>query len=334
MNSKSNQSKYNCPKCGNVYSTSSNLNKHIKNCKNDNCSVSSTEEVSNTFNTSSMMELISQLPQIIQKNKELEEEIKRLKNELQHKNLEITNLIEYDPPYNKEQFAQAIYKYNPFTTQYAIRYGGFKPKDYKSWYVPNLFNANEYPDRTEFYKKCLTNILNNIPIDKLPYKIRDASRYSYDVYNYRENMWVKGKTKELIQLIKLLIMYIHSSLLSAFNVLSELTVYDFKIIDKRNLNPIIFNDLRRNLQIELTDRYCLPEYDGSDEDEIINFYKRNFIKILTDRLKGDEVDDSDLEELIVEPRIMDERKMYKNVPIDDEYDSDEGYKTDSDPYYE
>jgi hypothetical protein len=324
------QTNYTCSKCGGIYSTSSNLNKHIKKCRGDG---ETNDERDNSFSTSSMMDMLSQLPQIIQKMKELEEENIRLKNECK--------IIQNEPPYDREQLIKAIYKYNPYTRQYATRHGGFTSKDYRCWYVLKYFNILDYPDdEVKFYKKSMINILENIPTDKLPYKIIDSSRYIYDVYNYNENRWIRGKTNDLIQnVIKFIMLYINASFKSAINETNTLTTYDFSALENnRNINMSSFNRMRSNLQSELTYKFGLPEHDVElDEEQIKNFYKRHFVKILTDRFKNDDIDENIIEEDQIQretEKSLDRLNLLK-VDLDEEED---GYHTDSDvknnPYFD
>lgn len=334
---------YECSKCGKIYSTSSNLNKHIKNCRgNYEESVSSNEEQenSNSFSSSSVMDMLSKLPQIMQRMKELEDENKMLKNEVKEKNNEIqSSILNYNPPYDHDQLIKSIYKYNPYTSQYSIRSGGYTPKDYRNWYVLKFFNILDYPDtRIQFYKNCLSNILNNIPTDKLPYKIRDYNRHMYDIYNYSEQRWIKGKTKELVNLtIKRFLQYIHHSFQGALNiVVNELTLSDFKALENRNVNIASFNRIKLDIQSELNNKYSLPEYDDLDDEEIEIFYKKNFVKVLTDRLKNNEIDDEEIQEETNEPRIIEIRnRITTEIKYDDD---DEGYNTDTDvrnnPYFD
>ena len=341
---KSGQSRtYECSKCGKVYSTSSNLNKHIKNCKGDTSSISSSDEQDNlnTFDASTMMEMISQLPQLIQELKEHKNENIKLKNELKEKDLEIkSSVVENEPPYDREQLIKAIYKYNPYTRQYAIRHGGYTSKDYRNWYVLKYFNILDYPDdEMKFYKKCLTNILDNIPTDKLPYRVKDANRYIYEIYDYNEKRWFKGKTNDLIdRTIKFIILYINASFKSAINETNTLSTHDFNALENRNMNMNTFHRMRSDLQSQLNYKFGLPEHDVElDEEQIINFYKRNFVKTLNDRFKNNEIDDENIiQETTIREVETHDRNRLNLLNVD--FEEDEGYNTDTDikknPYFD
>lgn len=316
---------YKCEKCDKIYSSSSSLGKHSKTCTG-----TETKKEENNSSSSDMLMMF------MKKMQELEEENKRLKLEIEQKNNQCeefqSSKLDYDPPYDKDQLTKAIYKYNPYTRQYSIRRGGFTSKDIKSWYVPKYFNILEYPETNiQFYKKCLTEILKNIPTDKLPYKVRDAGRYLYDIYDYSEQRWIRGKTNNLIRnIIKLIISIIYSSLTSAINVMNEIDTNDFYALECRRINPTTFNTMRRYLQTDLIHKFSLPDYDNElTSEEIDNFYKKNFIKILTNRLKDNEIDDEEIEEEDTEPLFYEETKPRKyNINYDD--DDNDGYDTDTD----
>lgn len=295
----------------------------IKNIKSDE-----TNLLSNSSNTDIMIMLLRENEELKKKLKEFVEENNQIKLQ--------------EPPYDREQLIKAIYKYNPYTRQYATRHGGYSPKDYRSWYVLKYFNILDYPDdEVKFYKKSMINILENIPTDKLPYKVIDSSRYIYDVYNYNENRWIRGKTNDLIQnVIKFIMLYINASFKSAINETNTLTTYDFSALENnRNINMASFNRMRSNLQSELTYKFGLPEHDVElDEEQVKNFYKRHFVKILTDRFKNDDIDD---ENIIEEDQTQREteksldRLNLLKVDLDEEED---GYHTDTDvknnPYFD
>ena len=321
---------YICSNCGKDFKgRKSNYMYHInsksciKNIKSDE-----TNLLSNSSNTDIMIMLLRENEELKKKLKEFVEENNNIKLQ--------------EPPYDREQLIKAIYKYNPYTRQYATRHGGFTSKDYRCWYVLKYFNILDYPDdEVKFYKKSMINILENIPTDKLPYKVIDSSRYIYDVYNYNENRWIRGKTNDLIQnVIKFIMLYINASFKSAINETNTLTTYDFSALENnRNINMASFNRMRSNLQSELTYKFGLPEHDVElDEEQIKNFYKRHFVKILNDRLKNDEIDD---ENIIEEDQTRREPEKSLNrlnlLSVDLENDED-GYHTDSDvknnPYFD
>jgi len=315
MSKKSSQLReYKCDKCNKIYSSSSSLSKHQKTCISD-------EE--NNSSSSDMLVIL------MKKMRELEEENKRLKLELEKND---NSKLNYDPPYDKDQLTKAIYKYNPYIRQYSIRRGGFASKNIKAWYVPKYFNILEYPEtNVQFYKKCLTEILKNIPTDKLPYKVRDVSRYLYDVYDYSEQKWIKGKTNNLIRnIIKLMITIIYSSLTSAINVMNEIDTNDFYALECRRINPTTFNTMRRYLQADLIHKFSLPDYDDDlTSEEVDNFYKKNFVKILNDRLKDNEIQDDEIEHEDSEPLFYEEsRQREYNINFDD--NENDGYDTDTD----
>lgn len=273
---------FKCDKCGNIYKSSSTLNRHSKNCKPKENEISTTESLSTT----------SMFTQFMMKMEELENENKRLKDELVRRDEEAKQVkpITTELPYDNDQLTKIVYKYNPYSKQYAVRRGGFVPKDFKFWYILKYFNILEYPNtKIQFYKKCLEEILKNIPDEKLPYRIRDAHRYIYDIYDYNNKQWIKGKSDDLVQLIiKKIMGLIQASLYSAINVLNEINTFDFHAIENRRIDAKSFDNLRRNLQSDLIYNFSLPDYDDDmTEEDKYNFYKKNFVKVMNERLSGE-----------------------------------------------
>lgn len=272
---------FNCPNCDYVSESKYNFNRHSKNCKPKESKMS-TESLSTT----------SMFAQFMTKMQELENENKKLKDELTRKNEETNEMkpITTDLPYDYEQLKKIVYKYNPYCRQYSIRRGGFISKDFKEWYILKYFNILDYPDsKIQFYKKCLEEILKNIPNEKLPYRVRDFKRHIYDIYDYSERRWIKGNIDDLIQMtIKKIIGLIQASLYSAINIFNEINTLDFQALENRRIDPTSFNRLRMELQRDLTYTFSLPDYDDeiSDEDKY-NFYKKNFVKVMNERLAGD-----------------------------------------------
>jgi len=266
-----------CPNCESMLSSKYALNRHLKNCKPKENKISS-----ETSSTSSMF------TQFMMKMEELENENKRLKDELMKR--DEVKPITTELPYDYEQLKKIIYKYNPYSRQYSIRRGGFVPKDFKSWYTLKYFNIIDYPEtKIKFYKKCLEEILKNIPNEKLPYRIRDAKRYIYDIYDYDSKQWIKGKTDDLVQMIiKKIMILIQASLYSSINVFNELNTSDYHAIENKRIDPNSLDRLRRDIQSELTYRFSLPDYDDDiTEEDKYNFYKKNFVKVMNERLSGE-----------------------------------------------
>lgn len=336
-----------CSNCNNIYKTTSGLNKHLKNCVKP--------QVIQSTTTSSEAEMMIQL---IKQNDEQRQELIRLKNELARRDEEVREVkpITIELPYDNDQLTKIIYKYNFYTRQYSIRRNGFSPKDFKSWYTLKYFNVTDYPDtKVQFYKKCLEEILKNIPNEKLPYRVRDYKRRIYDIYNYSEKMWMKGNVDDLIQLIiKKIIALIQSSFFSAINVFNELNTSDFHALENRKIDPTSFNRLRMELQSELTYNFSLPDYDDDvSEEDKYKFYK-NFIKILNERLSsGIEVEINEDEFKEYEQPIKHKKSRPTLTKVILEYENneeeeynledykicnsdDEGYETDTkeNPYFD
>lgn len=355
---------FNCPKCGKSYKSTSALNKHISNA---NCvrSQTTSEPIQQVMSSNSDM-----LIQLIKQNEEQANELLRLRTELARRDEEVNEIkpITTELPYDYEQLKKIVYKYNPYCRQYSIRRGGVVSKDYRAWYILKYFNILEYPDTNiQFYKKCLEEILKNIPNEKLPYRIRDFRRHIYDIYDYGERRWIKGNIDDLIQMvIKKIIGLIQTSLYSGINVLNEINTFDFHALENRRIDITAFVNLRRNLQTELTYRFSLPDYDDdmSDEDKY-NFYKKNFVKVMNERLSGEievEVNEEEFKEFEeVKQEVKQEIKNQKSKPKskltkitlsfnndeDEEIDfgnceiinndsDDEGYETDTkeNPYFD
>jgi hypothetical protein len=286
---------FKCFKCGSGYQSTSTLNRHVKKCVGSQ-PVQSVQP-SNT----------EMLIQLIRQNEELANELSRLKTELAKRDEEANEIkpITTELPYDNDQLTKIIYKYNPYNTQYSIRRNGFSPKDFKSWYTLKYFNFLDYPStNVQFYKKCLEEILKNIPNEKLPYRIRDVNRYIYDIYDYDNKQWIKGKTEDLIQIIiKKFMLLIQNSLYGAINVLNELNTSDFHALENRKIDPTSFNRLRMELQRDLTHKFSLPDYDNDmSEEDKYNFYKKNFVKVMNERLSGEiqvEINENEFKEFEV-----------------------------------
>jgi len=349
---------FKCAKCGNVYKSSSSLNKHISKA---NCikSKSITEPIQQVMSSNSDM-----LIQLIKQNEEQANELLRLRAELAKRDEEAneTKPITTELPYDNDQLTKIVYKYNPYCRQYSIRRNGFVPKDFKSWYILKHFNFLDYPStKVQFYKKCLEEILKNIPDEKLPYRIRDKSRYIYDIYDYDNKQWIKGKTEDLVQLIKKFMLLIQTSLYSAINVLNEINTLDFHALENRRIDPTSFTRWRMELQRDLIYTFSLPDYDDDvTEEDKYNFYKKNFIKTMNERLSGEievEVNEDEFKEFEVPQEIKNKkpkaRPTLKKITLsfdnndDEEIDfgnceiikndsDDEGYETDTkeNPYFD
>lgn len=281
---------FNCSKCGKSYKSTSALNKHIStaNCVIQNRQISQPILTSDN-QTSSTVNMFSEF---MKKMEELENENKRLKDEMIRRDKELNEMkpITTELPYDYEQLTKIIYKYNPYSRQYSIRRNGFVPKDFKSWYTLKYFNILDYPStKIQFYKKCLEEILKNIPDEKLPYRIRDSNRYVYDIYDYDNKQWIKGKTDDLVQMIiKKFMELIQASLYSATNVFNELNTSDFHALENRRIDPTAFNRLRMELQRDLIYNFSLPDYDDDiTEEDKYNFYKKNFVKVMNERLSSE-----------------------------------------------
>jgi len=268
------------------------------------------------------------------------EEMKRKIDMLTSRNAELEQIINTkneieqslptELPYDKDELMKAVYKYNPYNLQYSIRRNGWVSKDIRLWYTLKYLNLTDYPEeKSKFYQKCLKEILKNIPINKLPYKVLDSGRYIFNLYDYTEKRWIRGKTKDFIELIiKKFVGLIYLSLCSSINVLNELTHLDIEAIERRRINALSLANLKRNLQVELTYRFSLPEHDMemSDEDKY-NFYKRHFVKLFTDRLSPDyQYSDEKIELVDNLPIVTENSHVERNfgqIDFDDEnYDFD------------
>ncbi len=301
-----------CSNCGKMFVTRYNLNRHLKNCK---------EVIEPTQNQPSSN--TDMFVQFMKKMEDLENENKKLKNELAVKNELMNEMkpIAMELPYDNDQLTKIVYKYNPYSRQYSIRRNGYVSKDFKAWYTLKYFNILDYPDtRIKFYKKCLEEILKNIPNDKLPYRVRDFKRKIYDIYNYNEKIWMKGNQHDLIEiLIKKIMMLIHASLYSAINVLNEINTSDFNALENRKIDPTAFAKWKMELQRDLIHTFTLPDYDDEETDEDkYNFYKNNFVKIMNERLASDikiEINEDEFKEY-EQPIINSEikNKKQKNKP--------------------
>lgn len=271
---------FECPNCKDILSTKYTLSRHLKKCKPKESVI-----LPQTSSTTSMF------AQFMEKMQELENENKRLKDELEKRDEEINEVkaITIELPYDNDQLTKTFYKYNPYSRQYSIRRNGFVPKEFKFWYILKYFNIVEYPStKVGYYKKCLEEILKNIPNEKLPYRVRDLKRRIYDIYDYSEKRWIKGNTDDLIQItIKKFVSLIHSSLFSAINVMSEINTLDFHALENRRIDPKSFDNLRANLRNDLIYNFTSPEYDDVTEEDKYNFYKNNFVKVLNERLSGE-----------------------------------------------
>jgi len=335
-------------KCGNcdkpAYKTMNGLTKHLKTCFPTPIQNNSNQSTTTpTQQPSSTMDLMSQF---MKKMEDLENENNRLRQQVsiseqnQQQEDEIKKSLPTELPYDKDQLMKAIYKNNPYTQQFAIRRDGFVSKDVRAWYVVKHLNILDYPEsKTDFYKNCLKNVLDNIPTNKLPYRVKDFNRHLFYAFDYTEQRWVQASTTEFINLIiKKFLALIHASLLSGINVLNDLTIAEYNTFQKRRIDPMIFRQHKQNIQVELTYKFSLPEHDGDDEKEILNFYKRNFTKIFVDRFKPENEPDEEIEEEDSEPIItLPVRKQLQTMKFDDS--SDSGYSTETDlkkmnPYYD
>lgn len=363
---------FKCMNCGKCYVNASNLSKHMKNkvcIKNEpSMELRSPTTPANDFcstfpKSGSSTEMMIQL---LRENELLKSQIEKMNSEAILKDQLINEIRPeiIELPYTYDELSKCIYKYNPFTRQYSIKKHtyGYVSKNYKSWYVLNYFDKNDYPDNTSnFYKKCLEVIIQNIPDNKLPYRVKDANRYVYDIYNYTEFRWIRGKTEDLVELIvKPFLSLIQASIYSAINETKDLTIHDFNILENSNIDIKKWNSLKSELQIDIINKFSLPSDDSeNDETEDVkesHFYKKHFGKILIDRFKnGTTLDKSNDENEFKEQPMKKQKQKITLIKMNVEdnsdeiyienyevvkYESDEddGYKTDTDlkcnPYFD
>lgn len=328
------QNKYTCEYCNGVFSNKQNLNKHIKNsvCRNEedmssistdgNEYVAKSKPTTNT-NTEMMILLLRQMEELKTENKNLKNEIEELREEneaykLREEEYKREAIDQTIKPYSKDQLYQAVFKFNPFLKKVSMYKSGFYPKDTRGQYVLHSIDSMDYPDTNiKYYKKCFQEILKNIPIDKLPYKVKDINRNIFDIYDYNNNMWIKGKSNELIEYtIKFISSMINSTLTSA---LSNMSCYcspdDFKVFYGKRCDMRQFKQIKDSIQMLILNNYSLPEYDMNEEEENIDtFYRRNFINsCFINRIKEDkeQIDD---ENPIEYQFVPDEPVIKKNEP--------------------
>jgi hypothetical protein len=324
------QNKYTCEYCNGVFSNKQNLNKHIKNsvCRNEedmsSISTDGNEYVaknkpSTDTNTEMMILLLRQIEELKTENKNLKNEIEELREEneayrLREEEYKRDAIDQTTKPYLKDQLYQAVFKFNPFLKKVSMYKSGFYPKDTRGQYVLHSIDNMDYPDTNiKYYKKCFQEILKNIPIDKLPYRVRDINRNIFDIYDYNNNTWIKGKSNELIEhTIKFIASMINSTLTSA---LSNMSCYcspdDFKVFYGRRCDMRQFKQIKDSIQMLIINNYSLPEYDMNEEEENIDtFYRRNFINnCFINRIK--EIDN---ENPIEYQSVLDEPVIKKNEP--------------------
>lgn len=345
---------FKCDNCDYTSTSKYNFSRHEKNCK-----IRKNETIEVNLSGNENLSTTNMFTEFIKKMEDQERELIRLRTELARRDEEANEMKStiIELPYDNDQLTKIIYKYNPYTMQYAIRRNGFSPKDFKAWYTLKYFNVTDYPDtRLQFYKKCLEEILKNIPNEKLPYRVKDYRRRIYDIYNYSEKMWMKGNVDDLIQLIiKKIMVLIQNSLYGAISVLNELNTSDFHALENRKIDPTSFNRLRMELQSELTHKFSLPDYDVDLTDNDINIFYKNFVKILNERLSSGievEVNEDEFKEYEQPKKNKKSRPTltrvileYENNDEEEEYDledykicnsDDEGYETDTkeNPYFD
>lgn len=350
---------FKCMNCGKCYATASNLSKHMKN----KICIKNEQPINNQL-VAVQQSSTEMMIQLLRENELLKSQIEKMNSEaiLKDQLINETRPEIIELPYTYDELSKCIYKYNPFTRQYSIKKHtyGYVSKNYKSWYVLNYFDKNDYPENTaKFYKKCLEVIIQNIPDNKLPYRVKDANRHVYDIYNYTEFRWIRGKTEDLVELIvKLFLSLIQASIYSAINETKDLSVHDFNILENCNIDAKKWNSLKSELQIDIINNFSLPSDDNENDDtedtKELHFYKKHFGKILIDRFKNGteiEIDENEFKE---QPMKKQKRKItlikiniddgpdemeFENFKIvNNDSDEDDGYKTDTDlkrnPYFD
>lgn len=294
---------FKCMNCGKCYANASNLSKHMKN------KICIKNEPINNQLVAVQQSSTEMMIQLLRENELLKSQIEKMNSEaiLKDQLINETRPEIIELPYTYDELSKCIYKYNPFTRQYSIKKHtyGYVSKNYKSWYVLNYFDKNDYPDNTSmFYKKCLEVIIQNIPDNKLPYRVKDANRHVYDIYNYTEFRWIRGKTEDLVELIvKPFLSLIQASIYSAINETKDLTIHDFNILENSNIDTKKWNSLKSELQIDIINKFSLPSDDSENDDtediKESHFYKKHFGKILIDRFKNGttiEIDENEFKE--------------------------------------
>lgn len=322
-----------CAKCKSVFKSKFNLERHQKNvCKNTTPSPSSVSSTSSNTetNTDMMILILRQMEELKKENLQLKERVLFLEEE----NKSYQEFVEMsatpsEKPIPKNELYDLVFKYNPYLRSVSLYSNGYTPKDTRQRYVLNCVDKDAYPEnKVTFYKKCFQNILKNIPDAKLPYRLRDKSRHIYDIYDYENNCWLRGNTTDLIKYtVTPIAMMVHATLTSAIcnlNVYCDVKMlymlYKVQNFDKREF---------QNIQVTLTDRYSLPNYNMRvDEEEIDSFYRRNFIqscfneRVLTHG-KNEECKEEDHEEHEEQP----------DEEFDEEFeghsDEEDGYNSDS-----
>lgn len=274
-----------CQRCQTTFSNKYNLSRHMKNnsCKKVNLSsIDMMNDTSISNETSMMMQLLKQMEELKNENHNLKLRVIELENE----NRNLSDTIDNTPsptekPMSKSDLYEMCFKHNPYLKMVTMYSDGTIPKDIKHKYVLKTIDEGEYPQSiVDFYHTCLKNVLENIPNEKLPYKIRDKQRKIFDIYSYDDCCWLKGNTDDLIKhTITPLCMMIFSSISSALcNIQTRCdnkmikVLYGINIFDKSTKLKI------NEIQVILTGLYSLPNYDDEmSENDISNFYKRNFI---------------------------------------------------------
>lgn len=362
---------YICSTCQKSFNNKQNLNRHIKNsvCKKNDDEVSSistdgnddnlntSDNFCSTFqksgksgNDTEMMilllrqidELKNELKSTKEENMKLQEENNLLKlREEEYKQEAIDQTIK---PYSKDQLNQAVFKFNPYLKPVSMYNNGYIPKDTRGRYILKSINEIDYPNTSvKYYKKCFENILKNIPTDKLPYKIKDSSRHIFDIYDYNNNVWVKGKSSEFIRLtIKLLAGMINASLVTALSNMScYFKIGDFEVFYQKKCDQSQFKKLKEEIQTLITSNYTLPDYEMNEEEENIDsFYRKNFISsCFINRIKEDEnLENENIEIVPDEPvrleNIKNEDEEYEDEYEENKYDYNFENKNDDSEYDE
>jgi len=351
---------YICSTCQKSFNNKQNLNRHIKNsvCKKNDDEVSSistdgnddnlntSDNFCSTFqksgksgNDTEMMilllrqidELKNELKSTKEENMKLQEENNLLKlREEEYKQEAIDQTIK---PYSKDQLNQAVFKFNPYLKPVSMYNNGYIPKDTRGRYILKSINEIDYQNTSiKYYKKCFENILKNIPTDKLPYKIKDSSRHIFDIYDYNNNVWVKGKSSEFIRLtIKLLAGMINASLVTALsNMSTYFKVDDFNVFYQKQCNQSQFKKLKENIQTLITSTYTLPDFEMNEEEENIDaFYRKNFISsCFINRIKGNDDQETENIEYEIVPDEPVANRATENMKNEDEEEENEEYKED------